>query len=186
MAEDLADRDRRLFVPNKNTQIQMFCRYQLIRDYTLKTLRLKIDKWNKLWSSDEQRALLIKFVESGFTKYVSIVCYHTSAISSDSIQQIVISQTPGGAIQIHTDWARYLTNKGVYFIKRENQGIPEPEYGPLLNYRVIESIRLQGWSQCGLVLGLLRSPKASLEPQGRAQITFRYRRHIYGLNGESR
>ena len=134
MAEDLADRDRRLCVPNKKTQIQMFCRYQLIRDYTLKTLRLKIDKWNKLWSSDEQRALLIKFVESGFTKYVSIVCYHTSAISSDSIQQIVISQTPGGAIQIHTDWARYLTNKGVYFIKRENQGIPEPEYGPLLDY----------------------------------------------------
>ena len=36
------------------------------------------------------------------------------------------------------------------------------------------------------VLGLLRSPKASLGPQGRAQITFRYRRHIYGLNGESR
>ena len=38
-------------------------------------------------------------------------------------------------------------------------------------YRVIESIRLQGWSQCGLILGRLRSPKASLEPQGRAQIT---------------
>ena len=69
MAEDLADRDRRLCFINKLTktqiQIQMFCRYQLIRDYTLKTLRLKIDKWNKLWSSDEQRALLIKFVESG-------------------------------------------------------------------------------------------------------------------------
>lgn len=45
------------------------CRYQLIRDYTLKTLRLKIDKWNKLWSSDEQRALLIKFVESGLTPH---------------------------------------------------------------------------------------------------------------------
>ena len=43
------------------------CRYQLIRDYTLKTLRLKIDKWNKLWSSDEQRALLVKFVETGLT-----------------------------------------------------------------------------------------------------------------------
>ena len=31
-----------------------------------------------------------------------------------------------------------------------------------------------------------QTPKASMEPQGRAQITFRYRRHIYGLNGESR
>ena len=63
--------------------------------------------------------------------FISNVHY---SLSSDSTQQIVISQTPGGAIQIHTDWAKYLTNKGVYFIKRENQGIPEPEYGPLLNF----------------------------------------------------
>ena len=111
------------------------CRYQLIRDYTLKTLRLKIDKWNKLWSSDEQRALLIKFVESGHTwHYPQLSLLYANKLSSDFIQQIVISQTLGGAIQIHTDWANHLTNKGVYFIKREREGIPEPEYGPLLNY----------------------------------------------------
>ena len=40
-------------------------------------------------------------------------------------------------------------------------------------YRVIESIRLQGWSQCGLVLGLLRSKNASMSSQDWAQITFR-------------
>ena len=36
------------------------------------------------------------------------------------------------------------------------------------------------------VLGLQRSSKASLGPQGQAQINFRYRRHIYWLNCESR
>ena len=40
-------------------------------------------------------------------------------------------------------------------------------------YRVIESIRLQGWSQCGLILGLLRSKNASMSSQDWAQITFR-------------
>ena len=96
-------------------------------------MRLKIDKWNKLWSSDEQRALLVKFVETGLT------CMHhkiviTNNLSSDYIQKLVITQTLGGAIQIHADWPTSLTNKGVYFIKREKEGIPEPEYGPLLNY----------------------------------------------------
>ena len=42
-----------------------FFRYQFIRDYTLKTLRLKVDKWSKLWGSDEQRHILKQFVETG-------------------------------------------------------------------------------------------------------------------------
>ena len=36
-----------------------------IRDYTLKSLRLKHDKWNKLIISDEQRTILTNFVERG-------------------------------------------------------------------------------------------------------------------------
>ena len=53
-------------------------------------------------------------------------------------------------------------------------------------YRVFFSICFKNEVHLGHILGLLRSPKASLGPQGRAQITFRYRRHIYGLNCESR
>ena len=54
MAEQEVDKDKRI------------C---FIRDYTLKSLRLKQDKWNKLVISDEQRNLLINFVEKG--KYFS-------------------------------------------------------------------------------------------------------------------
>ena len=28
--------------------------------------------------------------------------------------------------QIHTDWPSYLRTKGIFFVKRENVGIPEP------------------------------------------------------------
>ena len=50
------------------------------------------------------------------------------------MQELVISQSLGGAIQIQSDWPNCITNKGVYFIKKEKEAIAEPEYGPLLNY----------------------------------------------------
>ena len=28
-------------------------------------------------------------------------------------------------LQIHTDWPSYLRNKGIFFVKRDNEGIPE-------------------------------------------------------------
>ena len=28
-------------------------------------------------------------------------------------------------LQIHTDWPSYLRNKGIFFVKRDNDGIPE-------------------------------------------------------------
>jgi hypothetical protein len=38
---------------------------EFIQDYTLKSLRLKPDKWNKLIISDEQRTFIINFIERG-------------------------------------------------------------------------------------------------------------------------
>ena len=40
-------------------------RMEFIQDYTLKSLRLKPDKWNKLIISDEQRTFLTNFIERG-------------------------------------------------------------------------------------------------------------------------
>ena len=52
------------------------CRYQFIRDYTLKSLRVKIDKWNKLWGSDEQRHILQNFVETGINFFRASIVDH--------------------------------------------------------------------------------------------------------------
>ena len=71
-------------------------RLEFIQDYTLKSLRLKQDKWNKLVISDEQRGFLHSFVDQGFP------------------QELVISQNIGGQLQVHTDWPSPLKNKGVF------------------------------------------------------------------------
>ena len=45
--------------------LSLSIRIIFIRDYTLKSLRLKQDKWNKLIISDEQRSIITNFVEKG-------------------------------------------------------------------------------------------------------------------------
>ena len=82
-------------------------RLEFLQDYTLKSLRLKPDKWNKLLISDEQRNFIMSFLDQA------------------EPQELVISQNIGGQLQIHTDWPSYLRNKGIFFVKRENEGIPE-------------------------------------------------------------
>ena len=49
----------------KRHRTNLSCRIIFIRDYTLKSLRLKQDKWNKLIISDEQRSTISSFVEKG-------------------------------------------------------------------------------------------------------------------------
>lgn len=80
---------------------------QFIQDYTLKSMRLKPEKWAKLVISDEQRRHLENFVYK------------------DLPQVLIISQNIGGQLQIHTDWPSPLKNKGVFFVKREAQPLPD-------------------------------------------------------------
>ena len=43
----------------------LFIRMDFVQDYTLKSLRLKQDKWNKLVVADSQREYIISFIERG-------------------------------------------------------------------------------------------------------------------------
>ena len=43
-------------------------RIDFIQDYTLKSLRLKYDKWARMMVSDEQRSYIIRFIDQGFKK----------------------------------------------------------------------------------------------------------------------
>ena len=78
------------------------CRVIFIRDYTLKSLRLKQDKWNKLVLSDEQRCLLNNFIEKGLSDTLKIQKYspHISPDSPGVQQVLVISQNIGGQLQV--------------------------------------------------------------------------------------
>ena len=60
-------------------------RVDFIREYTLTSMRLKQDKWNKIIISDEQRNYLMSFVDK------------------DEPQQMVISQNIAGHLQVRTN-----------------------------------------------------------------------------------
>ena len=45
--------------------LYVLARLAFIEDYTLKSLRLKTEKWNKLVISDDQRGFLHSFVDQG-------------------------------------------------------------------------------------------------------------------------
>ena len=47
------------------SQTFVLIRLAFIEDYTLKSLRLKPEKWNKLVISDDQRGFLHSFVDQG-------------------------------------------------------------------------------------------------------------------------
>ena len=45
--------------------IMIITRLAFIEDYTIKSMRLKSEKWNKLIISDDQRGFLHSFVDQG-------------------------------------------------------------------------------------------------------------------------
>ena len=57
-------------------------RIEFIREYTLTSMRLKIDKWNKIIISDEQRNYLLSFIDN------------------PEPQTLVISQNIAGHLQV--------------------------------------------------------------------------------------
>jgi dynein heavy chain len=49
-------------------------RFDFIQDYTLKSLRLKPDKWSRMMVSDEQRTFITNFVERTYPQVKSKRC----------------------------------------------------------------------------------------------------------------
>lgn len=76
-----------------------FVRMDFVQDYTLKSLRLKQDKWNKLVVADSQREYIISFIERG-----ELPCHEVRRCSSvhisDYPQELIISQNIGGQLQV--------------------------------------------------------------------------------------
>ena len=97
-------------------------RTEFIQEYTLKSMRLKVDKWNKIIISDVQRQYLQDFLDK------------------DLPQSMVISQNIAGHLQIHVDWPSALRNKGVYFVKRDKEPIPNNEDTDMCDYITLGDI----------------------------------------------
>ena len=121
-------------------------RFEFISEYTLKSMKLKADKWAKLQGNDEYRQSIIDFFEK--PEYNIIVIYQNNA----------------GQLQPTFDFPSSMKAKAVYFSKKEkgmNVGkdnyktalaYGDLSYSPLeqLSALVDEVTCLQIWRVCAL------------------------------------
>ena len=102
-------------------------RIEFIREYTLTSMRLKVDKWNKIIISDEQRSYLLAFVDKPEPQTMVIsqnIAGHLQVLFCSEI--VIIYQMVHK--KIHTDWPSPMRNKGVFFVKKEKKGMPAENF----------------------------------------------------------
>ena len=75
-------------------------RLSFIESYTLKTLKVKNDKWQKLLSQDEQKQIIVDFVEKG-----------------DNVNLLMVLQSNGIPLPFY-EFPDNLKAKAVYFVKK--------------------------------------------------------------------
>ncbi|CAF5067522.1 unnamed protein product, partial [Rotaria sp. Silwood1] len=91
MAEDLELNDPRIY---------------FVADYVLKTLKLKSDKFAKMYGVEENKILVHEFFDK-----------------ADS-PMLVIQYTASGSLQPTVSFPNILKNKSCYFIKKRRENIP--------------------------------------------------------------
>ena len=92
MAEDLELNDPRIY---------------FVADYVLKTLKLKSDKFAKMYALDENKQLVHDFFDK-----------------ADS-QILVVQYTASGSLQPSVTFPNVLKNKSCYFIKKRREALPK-------------------------------------------------------------
>lgn len=75
-------------------------RVEFMADYVLKTLRIKGDKWMKMYSLEENKMMFMDFFEK-----------------ADNMV-FIIQSAGGGALSVAYDWPTTLRNKAVYFVRK--------------------------------------------------------------------
>ena len=76
-------------------------RFEFISDYTLKSMKLKADKWAKLQGNDEYRQTIMDFLEK------------------QEYNILIIFQNSAGQLQPSFDFPQSMKAKAVYFSKKE-------------------------------------------------------------------
>lgn len=75
-------------------------RVEFMADYVLKTLRLKGDKWTKMYNLEENKMMFMDFFEKA------------------DHMVMIIQAAGGGALSVTYDWPTTLRNKACYFVRK--------------------------------------------------------------------
>ena len=82
-------------------------RIYFVADYVLKTLKLKSDKFGKMYGAEEHKILIHDFFDKPDT------------------QILVIQYTTSGSLQPSAAFPNVVKNKSCYFIKKRREPIPK-------------------------------------------------------------
>ena len=80
-------------------------RTEFIAEYVLKTLRVKGDKFTKMYGLEENKQLFMDFFEK------------------PEILQFIVSANPAGGLSVSTQWPDKLKTKACYFVKKAKEAI---------------------------------------------------------------
>lgn len=75
-------------------------RVEFMADYVLKTLRLKGDKFTKMYNVEENKMMFMEFFEKA------------------DHMVMIIQAAGGGALNVSYDWPTNLRNKACYFVRK--------------------------------------------------------------------
>ena len=80
-------------------------RVEFVADYVLKTMKLKPDKWMKLYGVDENKQMILDFFEK------------------QDQQTLIIFASSGGTLSAALDWPAQLKSKACYFVKKSKDNV---------------------------------------------------------------
>ncbi|XP_069511343.1 dynein axonemal heavy chain 17 [Ambystoma mexicanum] len=89
-------------------------RLEFLQNYTMMSLRLKIEKWSKFLSSDENKQQLVDF------------------LTLADLMVLVISTNPAGQLYASSGFPTSLKSKGVYFVKKSKDPITKDNIKTIL------------------------------------------------------
>ena len=80
-------------------------RVEFVADYVLKTMKLKTDKWSKMYSVEDTKQMIFDF----FDKI--------------DIMQLLITANSAGVLTVSHEWPSQLRSKSCYFVKKGKETI---------------------------------------------------------------
>ena len=99
---------------NDNDNVDV--RLEWISEYVLRTLKVKYEKWQKMYALDENKNMIQLVLDKSDN---AILVFYTNA---------------AGALCVSLEFPNSLKQKAVYFIKKHRDPIPKENFKAALNY----------------------------------------------------
>lgn len=80
-------------------------RVEFIAEYVLKTMKVKPDKWTKMYNVDENKQMIMEFFEKA-----DMPC-------------LLISANAAGVLSVTREWPAQLKGKAIYFVRKGKENL---------------------------------------------------------------